>query len=275
MLTVGQLARIFNISTKTLRYYDAIGLFIPASVGEDNLYRYYIPEQLSELKRILFLRSLGVGIEIVRELKHGGALQDDERIRRILEDQADTMRIDIARQQQLLQSVEQMIDTIHHSGRLERDIQIIEKPAFSVIGMDWHSARSRGTISELWDRFITRENEIGNKVNPEISYGICIPVIDYEFSYVAGFEANAEEMPEGMIRTEVPEQTYAVFTHRGRLHAIGHTMSRIYESWLPQNNLQPAPGIDIELYDERFLGTDNDDTEIDLYVPIIPNLPIK
>ncbi|WP_134547189.1 MerR family DNA-binding transcriptional regulator, partial [Pseudomonas aeruginosa] len=46
MLTIGQLARIFEISTKTLRHYDAIGLFVPARTGSDNGYRYYQPEQI-------------------------------------------------------------------------------------------------------------------------------------------------------------------------------------------------------------------------------------
>ena len=41
MYTVGQFARICNVSTKTLRHYDEIGLFGPAMVGPDNQYRYY------------------------------------------------------------------------------------------------------------------------------------------------------------------------------------------------------------------------------------------
>ena len=60
MLTIGQLARIFEISTKTLRHYDAIGLFVPARTGSDNGYRYYQPEQIEQLSRILALRRLDV-----------------------------------------------------------------------------------------------------------------------------------------------------------------------------------------------------------------------
>jgi DNA-binding transcriptional MerR regulator len=46
MLTVGQMARIFQITPKTLRHYDAIGLFSPIRIGEDNLYRYYASVQV-------------------------------------------------------------------------------------------------------------------------------------------------------------------------------------------------------------------------------------
>lgn len=268
MLTVGQLARIFNVSTKTLRHYDAIGLFIPASVGGENLYRYYAPDQLSELKRILFLRSMGVGIEVLRELKACGALHDDKRIKRILEEQADTIRSDIERQHQLLHNVEQMINYINHAGRLEIETRIVKKSAFKIVGMEWQSAKNQGSIPEMWERFIPREHEIINKVEPSVSYGVCIADHEQEFAYVAGFEVDSEEIPDGMVSIVVPEQTYAVFTHKGKLNGIGKTMNGVYGNWLPQSGLQPFPGIDFELYDERFLGTDNDATEIDLYVPI-------
>lgn len=69
MLTIGQLARIFEISTKTLRHYDAIGLFVPARTGSDNGYRYYRPEQIEQLSRILALRRLDVPLEAIDRLK--------------------------------------------------------------------------------------------------------------------------------------------------------------------------------------------------------------
>jgi DNA-binding transcriptional MerR regulator len=76
MLTVGQLARIFNVTAKTLRHYDAVGLFAPEKIGEDNQYRFYSPEQLPELRQILFLRTMGLGIEVISELKKNGTLDD-------------------------------------------------------------------------------------------------------------------------------------------------------------------------------------------------------
>lgn len=268
MLTVGQLARIFRVSTKTLRHYDAIGLFTPAKVGGDNLYRYYAPEQLNELKRILLLRSMKVGIGIIRELKCCGALYDDERIKRILEEQAALIRDEIARQHALLHSVEQILSDMENAGKLDREVRIVRRAAFTVVGMEWHSSDSGGSISDLWERFELREHEVGHIINPDISYGLGIPGKDGLFSYVAGFEVGEAEIPHGMVKVEVPEQSYAVFSHQGNVEGIVHTMSGIYECWLPQNGLVPVEAIDYELYDARFLGADHADTEIDLYIPI-------
>lgn len=47
MYTVGQFSRIVRVAAKTLRWYDEVGLFKPASVGADNQYRYYTADQVA------------------------------------------------------------------------------------------------------------------------------------------------------------------------------------------------------------------------------------
>ena len=56
--TVRQLAKISGVSSRTLRFYDEIGLLNPARYGDNN-YRYYEEEQLLLLQQILFFRELG------------------------------------------------------------------------------------------------------------------------------------------------------------------------------------------------------------------------
>lgn len=96
MLTIGKLARIFEISTKTLRHYDAIGLFVPARTGSDNGYRYYQPEQIEQLSRILALRRLDVPLEAIDRLKRDGALDDPQRLRHFLQRHQHTLREEIS-----------------------------------------------------------------------------------------------------------------------------------------------------------------------------------
>ena len=42
--TIGEISKIFNIPSATLRYYDSIGLLCPWEIGENN-YRYYSKAQ--------------------------------------------------------------------------------------------------------------------------------------------------------------------------------------------------------------------------------------
>lgn len=46
MYRIGMFSKINKVTVKTLRYYDEVGLLIPAYVDEENGYRYYTSEQL-------------------------------------------------------------------------------------------------------------------------------------------------------------------------------------------------------------------------------------
>lgn len=41
MLKIGEFARICQVSIKTLRHYDALGLLRPAEINADSGYRFY------------------------------------------------------------------------------------------------------------------------------------------------------------------------------------------------------------------------------------------
>jgi DNA-binding transcriptional MerR regulator len=73
MLTIGDFAQIAGVTAKTLRAYDAAGLFGPAWTDPSTRYRYYSPAQLPELRRILGLRGLGLGLDDIGRLVSGGA----------------------------------------------------------------------------------------------------------------------------------------------------------------------------------------------------------
>jgi DNA-binding transcriptional MerR regulator len=73
VFTIGQFAELAGVSAKVLRAYDAAGLFSPAWVDRWSSYRYYSPAQLPELRRILALRDVGMGLGEIGELVRGGA----------------------------------------------------------------------------------------------------------------------------------------------------------------------------------------------------------
>lgn len=69
--SIAQVARMSKVTSRTLRHYDEIGLLPPARVGA-NGYRYYEQEQLLRLQQILVMRELGVGLDAIGEIVHGG-----------------------------------------------------------------------------------------------------------------------------------------------------------------------------------------------------------
>lgn len=73
MFRIGEFARLAGVSAKTLRAWDALGLFRPVWVDRATGYRGYSPAQLPELRRILALRDVGVGLAEIGKLVGGGA----------------------------------------------------------------------------------------------------------------------------------------------------------------------------------------------------------
>jgi DNA-binding transcriptional MerR regulator len=68
MYRIGEFARITDVSAKTLRFYDEIGLLRPASTDPMTRYRYYAAEQLGELAAIIALKDLGLSLAEVSAL---------------------------------------------------------------------------------------------------------------------------------------------------------------------------------------------------------------
>ncbi len=65
--TTGQVSKQRNISVRTLRYYDQIGLLRP-SFKEDNGRRYYSEEDLFTLEKITLLKSLSLPLEDIQSV---------------------------------------------------------------------------------------------------------------------------------------------------------------------------------------------------------------
>jgi DNA-binding transcriptional MerR regulator len=68
--SIAEVARMSNVTSRTLRHYDDVGLLVPAYIGS-NGYRYYEQEQLLRLQRLLLLRELGLGLAAIAEVLDG------------------------------------------------------------------------------------------------------------------------------------------------------------------------------------------------------------
>lgn len=73
MFRIAEFARLAGVTARTLRAWDAAGLFRPAWVDPSSGYRSYSAAQLPELRRILALRDVGVPLAELSDLVAGGA----------------------------------------------------------------------------------------------------------------------------------------------------------------------------------------------------------
>ncbi|WP_042352107.1 MerR family transcriptional regulator [Bacillus massiliigorillae] len=76
IFTIGEISKLHNISIKTLRYYDEIGLFKPIETNQTNGYRYYSTEQFEQLNIIKYLRALGLSLKEIKTQFEQGSLEN-------------------------------------------------------------------------------------------------------------------------------------------------------------------------------------------------------
>lgn len=65
--TVQRLGKVAGVSTRTLRYYDEIGILKPARINSSG-YRIYGEREVDRLQHILFYRELGVSLESIKDI---------------------------------------------------------------------------------------------------------------------------------------------------------------------------------------------------------------
>lgn len=65
LLKIGEVAKQFKITTRTLRFYEENGFLQPCRIDENN-YRLYSNEQIAELRKILFLKDVGLDLQSIK-----------------------------------------------------------------------------------------------------------------------------------------------------------------------------------------------------------------
>jgi len=105
--TVKQLADIAGVTTRTLHYYDEIGLLNPVSI-EDNGYRRYDHGSLLRLQQILFYRELEVPLKEIQTILANPEFSQLE----ALEEHRSALQKQVNRINTLIETIDQTIATL-------------------------------------------------------------------------------------------------------------------------------------------------------------------
>ena len=63
MLKIGEFAKLFNVTIKTIRFYEEKELLQPCYIDKYSGYRYYNGENIKQMNEILYLKKLGFSKE--------------------------------------------------------------------------------------------------------------------------------------------------------------------------------------------------------------------
>ena len=112
MLKIGEFARISQVSIKTLRHYDALGLLRPAHIDPESGYRFYTVDQIVDVVRLLALKDCGFGLEEIGHLlRQHDAFAIESLLRERIATQKDLVATEQARLQRMAARLQQVIAT--------------------------------------------------------------------------------------------------------------------------------------------------------------------
>jgi AraC family transcriptional regulator len=162
----------------------------------------------------------------------------------------------------------------HLRGRVSLEPTLRDEPAKHLVGvrtplesMEAERNRLAHLLQPLWGSFVPRMGEV-NGVSG-CSYGVIRTHRADALEYVAAQEVRdvPTTLPDGMVHLVVPAATWAVFTHRGEVADLDHTVNYVYACWLLQSGREHAYGPDLELYDHRF-APGSPDSQVDYAIPL-------
>ena len=122
LFKIGEVAKLFNISVSTLRYYEKLGLVIPEEVDRDTGYRYYSTDQFEALNTLRYLRLLDTPLESIQEFYKG---RDVDKMKTMLEVQKKELRDKITALEKLEKKVGRRLDGIEEARA--KPLNIIEE----------------------------------------------------------------------------------------------------------------------------------------------------
>ena len=124
MFKIGDFSKICQVSIKTLRHWDEVGLLAPAHVDKFTNYRYYDVTQMQQVNRILAYKGLGLSLKEIKRLLDEDL--DPTEIRGMLKLKQAELRQELKERQAMLLMVETRLKQIEREGGMPEDEAVIK-----------------------------------------------------------------------------------------------------------------------------------------------------
>ncbi len=161
--TIGEFAKLRNININSLRYYEKLGLLKPAYIDEKTNYRYYSPEQVAVLNKIILCINLGIPLkEMVEYMDKEGNLESQKLLERgkvVVQQRMEEMQNNLNFIESSLKNIEDSKKFENRKGMYHRNFEerkVITSDYCNVEIMNVKKMLSR--VSEIYK--IAQENDL-------------------------------------------------------------------------------------------------------------------
>jgi AraC family transcriptional regulator len=161
---------------------------------------------------------------------------------------------------------------------IEKNPKLINVEEIKLIGFSAKTSIKNNRIPYVWNLYRENSDQI-KSVSPDNStIGLYEKPLDYaiekfseetEMNLIYGKVVDdLSNIPDKMVAGIIPQGRYAKFTHTGSVHSIRLSYVYIFGTWLPKSGHTLSVNPDFERFGDRFLGSFNEKSEIDICIAI-------
>lgn len=256
-LSIGKVSKLKNVSIKSLRYYDEIGVLKPAYINPATGYRYYTEEQMFLLDAIVLCLELGIPLKDLSKYVADGKINLQELLydgKNMAETKIKKIRSCLSQLHSCLESYEHKPISINQSKVYDRKIperKILAQPI------------PEDSTTEDLSRKILRLFMLAQLLGIKVSYPSGL-IYDYDNNTLTKSVfvtiEDVGECEDKRIRV-LPEGYYVCHQHENR--SIFHGQN-IFASFLNPKKKQSV--IETDLMDDSIRTAENNMFELQLFV---------
>lgn len=264
MLQIGEFSKICQVSVKTLRHYDKIGLLKPAEVDRFTGYRYYRVSQIDTMNYIRRLKRYGFSLD---EIEHLLTVSNNEDLVLALKRQKDKLEQKKQETETVLNELRTHISVFERTGDIMEyqknyEITVKDSPALSAL-----AKRTMMGVDEFGKYYGTLFERVPKEqVTPTGLTGARYfdEEFDPEQSDIEVFIGIREKDRADLI---IEPTKCAMTVHRGSYSTLSEAYGAI-TGWIVENHYEIA-GAPFELYVKTQFDTlSPDEWETEVYFPI-------
>ncbi|MDU1414137.1 MAG: MerR family transcriptional regulator [Clostridium sp.] len=248
LYSIGEVAKIKEITIKALRYYHQVGILIPNYIDESTGFRYYSIEQFIHIDVIKGCRALGTSIKELQEIFKD---KDTLKLVEFLQMKKCEAEENIKKMKEVIKDIDELTDVIMYSRDIvnneEIQIKFFEERSIVVV-----PCREVGNLKELiyysdLDKVI-EYNNLNVTMERGIIYKLSLD-IKAEPEYVFSKISEKIERPKCISIKTLPKGKYLTLVYSKENE--DYRWEKLFK-YIKDNNLKVKNIIEIELYDQLF-----------------------
>jgi DNA-binding transcriptional MerR regulator len=266
MLKIGEFARLSQVSMKTLRHYDSLGVLRPSQIDVESGYRLYDLAQLGDMMRIQALKDCGFALEEIAQLLQ---THDVKAIEALLKQRVAAQQQIINDEQARLQRLMARLKLLATADYIPNyDVVIKQTEPLTLVGLR-QCIDSRGAIGPMAEAVLQRiEAQALIPMRPSVHVYYDVEAENIDLFIGAPVMALPATIADLICERLAGEQQVACVLHRGDYAAIQNAYVALH-MWLATSGYRVS-GPCREIYHR----SPRDSTDVTSYLTEI-QLPIQ